>query len=196
MRDEREWIHALLDAGTPAGDVPSDDDDARLVKSYRSALALLEESRERAPEGFTASVMAALPDGVEAGWIDRLRSFWPDRGRWALPTLAGALATLILAAGLALFQRESTRGLVPVTFEVHAPDAQRVELVGSFTGWKPGQILLQGPDATGHWRATLRLPAGRHEYAYLLDGREWIADPEVAARRPDGFGRENAVIQL
>lgn len=197
MRDERDGADDLLrsrdrEPAAPEGRASGE----RAPTNYRNALALLEETRDEAPEGFTAAVMAALPERPEGRWTDRLLSLWPARGRWALPALTGALATLLVAAGLTLFQKTSTRGLVAVTFEMHAPDAHRVELVGSFTDWKPGQIFLRGPDATGHWTATLKLPAGRHEYAYLLDGREWATDPEAPARRPDGFGRENAVIQL
>lgn len=197
MRDRRDGVDGLPGDGERASS-PIEDrgSDSRMPRRYRSALELLEEDRERAPAGFTMAVMAALPERPDTRWADRLLSLWPARGRWALPALAGAMATLALAVGLNLVQKASTRGLVAVTFEMHAPDARRVELVGSFTDWKPGQILLRGPDATGHWTATLRLPAGRHEYAYLLDGREWVTDPEAPAQRPDGFGRENAVIQL
>lgn len=196
MKDEQEWIHALLDAGESAASGTRSTAEQKQLDTYRSVLAQLEEPKEHAPEGFTAAVMAALPDHPERRWVDRLRALWPARGRWAVPALAGALATLVLAVGLVLFQQSSTEGLVPVTFEVHAPGAQRVEVVGTFNDWRPGQVLLKGPDATGHWSGTVRLPAGRHEYAYLLDGQEWLTDPEAPARRPDGFGRENAVIQI
>jgi hypothetical protein len=30
---------------------------------------------------------------------------------------------------------------------------------------------------------------------FVVDG-EWVTDPAAAERRPDGFGRENAVLRL
>ncbi len=86
--------------------------------------------------------------------------------------------------------------LVTVRFELHAPDADQVELVGTFNSWETGDIVLDGPDASGHWTATVELPEGRYEYLFLVDGERWLADPKATAVRPDGFGNMNAMIQV
>ncbi len=86
--------------------------------------------------------------------------------------------------------------LVTVHFELHAPGAEQVELLGDFNSWKTGDIVLAGPDASGHWTAAVQLPEGRHEYIFLVDGERWIADPKASTIRPDGFGHVNAVIQV
>ena len=83
-----------------------------------------------------------------------------------------------------------------VHFELHAPGARSVELVGSFKHWQPGSIRLVGPDASGHWTASIHLPEGRHEYQFLVDGRQWVTDPMAAVVRPDGFGRANAILDV
>jgi len=83
-----------------------------------------------------------------------------------------------------------------VTFELHAPSANRVELLGSFNEWRRGQIVLAGPDASGYWTAELELPAGRHEYIFLVDGRQLVTDPTAETVRADGFGNRNAVIEV
>jgi 1,4-alpha-glucan branching enzyme len=116
-----------------------------------------------------------------------------------IPALAGSMATVLVFLGLGVVPSptaEVATDQVSFHFELHAPDASRVELLGTFNDWQAGQIVLRGPDASGHWEASVDLPAGRHEYVFLVDGKEWIADPEVGLSRPDGFGRENTVITI
>ncbi len=186
MRDDNDRIRRRTDGEDPAG--PGE------ALEYAEAMEQLARSRVAAPPDLADRVMAALPPEPDRPWTHRLRSLWPSRGRWLAPALAGALAALVLVAGIGRLQGTDDR--VAVTFEVRAPTAQRVELVGSFNDWRPGEILLEGPDATGHWTATVKLPPGRYEYVFLVDGHEWLADPRAVAHRPDGFGRENAVIEL
>jgi 1,4-alpha-glucan branching enzyme len=71
-----------------------------------------------------------------------------------------------------------------------------VELLASFNDWQPGSIVLTGPDASGHWTTDVTLPEGRYEYIFLVDGEQWVPDPNAEVRRPDGFGRANAVLEV
>jgi hypothetical protein len=162
----------------------------------------------QAPTGFADQVMEGVRkvsrDGVhktnrQKGRVSDL--FFP--GNWLVPALAGALVMGFVWAGTSwLFSGRSEQQAMAatdamnVTFELHAPDAERVELVGSFNGWKVGTINLDGPDATGYWTVNLDLEAGRYEYLFLVDGDEWVADPSATAVREDGFGSRNAVLQL
>jgi cyclomaltodextrinase len=68
--------------------------------------------------------------------------------------------------------------------------------LGTFNNWKSGDIVLAGPDASGHWTAEVALPEGRQEYIFLVDGERWVADPKAATQRPDGFGRVNTIITV
>ncbi|MEW6490696.1 MAG: isoamylase early set domain-containing protein [Thermodesulfobacteriota bacterium] len=200
------WIHRILDGQDGASARPGPGSEAgRQLAAYEAALALLAESRESPPETFVDEVMSRLPQGpgpAQASWTSWVRALWPGGARWVVPALSGALAALLLTVGLGRAPAPSAPpapddpSAASVTFELHAPGAREVELVGSFNGWRPGEIVLRGPDATGHWTATVRLPEGRHEYLYLVDGDQWVTDPRAVARRPDGFGRENAVIDL
>lgn len=152
--------------------------------------------RVEAPTGLTDRVLAALPPRPDPTWADRVRVLRPDPRRWAFPAAAGAAAAaLVLVAGMWWLQQRHSEHIT-VQFVLHAPEAARVELLGSFTGWRQDTLVLHGPDATGHWSASLQLPPGQHEYMFLVDGREWRTDPTAMFHRPDGFGRENAVIEV
>src|SRR5688500_12311404 len=72
-----------------------------------------------------------------------------------------------------------------VQFRLEAPAAMDVRIAGSFTGWKPSHQLHQA--APGLWTVTLPLPRGVHDYAFLVNGTEWVADP-FAQQVNDGFG--------
>ena len=150
----------------------------------------LAEQRTPAPADFTERVMDALPP-----FRERKRSWWPKRGQWLGPALAGAAAMWALVFGIGRLQPQPPRA-VGFHFELHAPGADRVELLGTFNHWKTGDIVLAGPDASGHWTATVELAEGRHEYIFLVDGERWVTDPNGATHRPDGFGRVNTVINF
>ncbi len=156
--------------------------------------------RTKAPEGFTERVMDSLPAFPKPTLRDRLADFWPTHGRWIAPALAGAAASLLLVFALGRTDSpgaaETAQVQTTIHFELHAPGADRVELLGSFNDWKTGDVVLTGPDASGHWTADVTLPEGRYEYIFLVDGERWMADPRATLHRPDGFGRVNTVIDV
>jgi hypothetical protein len=82
-----------------------------------------------------------------------------------------------------------------VRFVFVDPRASTVEIVGDFNAWTKGVTRLERSAAPGVWAASVALPAGRHEYAFIINGTRWIADP-LAPRTSDDFGVESAVIQV
>ncbi|HCU11068.1 MAG TPA: hypothetical protein DGB72_02970 [Gemmatimonadetes bacterium] len=74
-------------------------------------------------------------------------------------------------------------------------NAQSVELVGDFNEWTKGATQLKPSGAPGVWAVSVALPAGRHEYAFIINGTRWIADP-LATKSSDDFGTESSVIQV
>jgi len=78
-----------------------------------------------------------------------------------------------------------------VELDLYAPSANRVQLVGTFSGWMPEAHSLKGPDAVGYWVINIKLPPGRHEYAFLVNGSKLVPDDDGEAFRPDGFGGSN-----
>jgi len=89
--------------------------------------------------------------------------------------------------------KEQTQGKV-VAFEIHAPDAESVAVVGDFTGWNSTPVHLL-PDDGGRWRGTVCLGPGVYEYKYLVDGR-FLCDPSCHEVVPDGFGSANSVLTV
>ena len=164
--------------------------------------AQLRTCRIHAPDDFCNQVMQTLQQ--PAPQKKRTIVWWPSNGGWLIPALAGAAAMLLVWLGTGLLDSPPAQPVPPqvaeqrvwVTFELHAPDAHSVELAGSFTDWTIDAIELTGPDATGNWSVDVPLSEGRHEYQFLVDGKEWITDPSAMTYREDGFGSRNAVMEL
>lgn len=150
------------------------------------------------PEDLVERVMSSLPERPGRARHRLARRWWPDSGAWLAPALAGAAVAVVVMGAVMLRWPTAPAAVAQtgVTFVVHAPAAEQVELVGSFNDWQSGRIELIGPDATGRWSVTVPLPEGRHEYMFLVDGRRWIADPHAAFFRDDGFGNLNGVIDV
>ena len=75
------------------------------------------------------------------------------------------------------------------------PNAQSVSVAGDFNGWNPAQTKLDRTDG-GVWTVTIPLKPGRYEYMFVVNGKQWIADPFAAEDAGDGFGSHNAVLDV
>lgn len=82
---------------------------------------------------------------------------------------------------------------VYVRFELDAEGASSVRLAGNFTGWEPEYDLAE--IRPGEWSALVPLAPGVHDYAFVVDGERWMADPD-AIQVDDGFGGVNSRIAL
>ncbi len=108
------------------------------------------------------------------------------RPAWTLALAAGLAATLLLRFG--------PSGPVPgvaegvAKFVGHFPGARSVEVVGSFNDWSRGALALNDDDHDGIWHADAVLPAGQHEYMFVVDGERWVSDPLAGRYVDDGFG--------
>ena len=74
-----------------------------------------------------------------------------------------------------------------------APGAQTITIAGDFNGWKPETAIPMRKQPNGDWAATIQLPAGRHVYKLIVDGK-WIPDPENPTQEDDNFGGKNSVV--
>jgi len=48
----------------------------------------------------------------------------------------------------------------------------------------------------GVWTTTIRLKPGRYQYMFVIDGKQWLADPLATEDAGDGFGSNNAVLDV
>ena len=119
-----------------------------------------------------------------------------------LPVVAGAAAVIVVLAVLLRGTGPSTGesvagapsfGKHPTQFMVVAQEAAHVAVVGDFNGWDPTAHPLE-QTSPGVWSLVVPLEPGRHTYAYVVDGEQWIPD-SLAARAPeDEFGGRNSVL--
>ena len=63
-----------------------------------------------------------------------------------------------------------------VLFSLVAPEANRVELVGSFNEWDRSRAIPMSRQTNGVWHTTLDLGPGKHLYKFIIDGA-WRPDP-------------------
>ena len=80
-----------------------------------------------------------------------------------------------------------------VHFRLDAADARSVALAADFTGWEAKHALSEA--APGVWTVVVPVDAGVHEYAFVIDGQRWVADP-MAPRVDDGFGGTNSRLDV
>jgi hypothetical protein len=80
-----------------------------------------------------------------------------------------------------------------VKFVFVAPQAKNVSLVGDFNEWDLAKTPMMRSGESGLWTVVLPLSAGRHLYAFVVDGSSWVQDPSAPIAPDDGFGHANSV---
>ena len=84
-----------------------------------------------------------------------------------------------------------------VQFILLAPSAARVTVVGDFNDWNADATPLRPvEERPGVWSVQVPVTAGRHEYAFVVDGERWLADPLAPQAADDDFGTPNSVITV
>lgn len=114
-------------------------------------------------------------------------------GAWGVAGQLGAVGWSASRGASVASARTDTVHLVRFVFV--EPTASRVALAGDFNGWSTEARPLAMSGDNGVWSVTVPLAAGRYEYAFVVDGERWVADP-FARRVSDEFGGESSVIRL
>lgn len=123
--------------------------------------------------------------------------------------IAAGLSTIIALSSIAIGSRLSDRqepsrtaaaAVAPDTVQIVRfvfvdSGAASVELVGDFNEWTRGATALERSGAPGVWAVSVALTPGRHEYAFIINGNRWVADP-LAVKSSDDFGTESSVIRV
>jgi 1,4-alpha-glucan branching enzyme len=77
-------------------------------------------------------------------------------------------------------------------FTFYGPEAKTVYLSGNFNAWNTkSHPMKKGPD--GIWRLSVKLPEGRHEYKFFVDG-SWAQQLPCSTTAFNPYGTYNCVI--
>jgi hypothetical protein len=189
--------------------------DPRLEAELREYERILGTGAPLGPEGpspgFTDRVMARLGEPEARG---RRWPFPSGRSAWRWGLAWGVAAVLAFSLGRftagdrALPAPDSVPGpaaasapdeagrfrLVRLVYVPPDPGVEHVAVAGTFNEWNPSRTQMQREG--GLWTAQLLLPRNTYEYMFVVDGEQWVTDPLAVETRDDGFGRENAVLDL
>ncbi len=112
---------------------------------------------------------------------------------WAAAVAAGvvAIATMGILRGR---PHRAAVPLEPVQFVLVAPDAESVAVVGDFNDWGLNDSALVATNHHGVWSVTAPVPAGVHRYAFVVNGKHWVADPSAPRSAGDDFGMPSSAL--
>jgi hypothetical protein len=146
-------------------------------------------------------IAAAARTAVAWLWMPRpltvaMRPAWALGAVAIVALLAGAMSVAVAPSGgqnVHTAAAELPAAQLYVQFRLEAEGASHVALVGSFNGWQPVHEMRQ--TMPGAWSILIPLQPGVYDYAFVVDGLEWVGDPH-AFQVDDGFGGANSRIAL
>ena len=194
-------LQEALDSERDPGDLPVD-----LWEAYTRLDAATQILKATPPVSVASRVMAEIrqnPGPVQGEGPGRRLIDWLGRPRavtlrlrpvWTLALAAGLTAVLVLQWPRGGPTPGVAQGIA--NFVGQFPGAQSVEVVGSFNDWSRGMLHLNDDDGDGIWHVKAVLPAGQHEYMFVVDGERWVPDPLAGRYVDDGFGagQQNSVL--
>jgi hypothetical protein len=130
------------------------------------------------------------------GWVVAATRITHHAG-WAAALAAGVVAVATLGIMRAKPKAERAHGAVPlepVQFVLVAPTARSVAVVGDFNDWGLGESALVATNHEGVWSVTTPVPAGVHRYAFVVNGKQWVADPSAPRSAGDDFGLPSSAL--
>lgn len=143
-------------------------------------------------------------------WVGGIALVVPFGSRWSVAgtaeqagpdplTLveAGGQGTLLLTltavefgADLALpYELRRDDDTVFASFTLERSGAERVEVVGDFTAWRPVAMERRGSE----WEVEIAVPPGTYHYGFRVDGT-WYVPEGLPGNVPDEWGQENATL--
>ena len=75
-------------------------------------------------------------------------------------------------------------------------NAKHVAVIGDFNNWQKGAAEMRRVPGTSLWAIEIPLQEGLYRYAFLIDEKEWKADPLSQVTLKDDFGQDNSLIVL
>lgn len=175
-------------------------------------LAATLRAEEELSAGFDRRVMAAVRhEAVTVALRAAPRPWWRQRSISLSPVGALAIAASVAAVAYigareiespsdplsssATMSAQDADDTEIVRFIFVDPKATQVAVVGSFNQWRKDATPLEATGVPGVWAVSVPLEAGRHEYAFVVDGEKWSADP-FAPAITDEFGTESSIVRI
>jgi len=117
------------------------------------------------------------------------------RPAWAAVLAAGIVAIATVGILKARPHQEVVvSGPEPVKFVLVAPGAKSVAVVGDFNNWGLNDSALVATSNQGVWSVTASVPVGVHRYAFVVNGKQWMADPTAPRSSGDDFGMPSSAL--
>ena len=121
-----------------------------------------------------------------SGWLARRGS--RPCSSWCRVAASCAPSPMERCPGRPRVARTVEPGSEMVQFVLVAPQASSVAVVGDFNDWDPRRTPLRAEAAGGVWSVNVSLRSGQHQYAFVVDGKEWRPDPAAPRAVTDDFG--------
>ncbi len=80
-------------------------------------------------------------------------------------------------------------------FQVAAPSADTVHLVGDFNGWRIDESSRLWGKGRGSWCKRILLKPGRYRYKFVVDGK-WVPDPINNLAEPNPYGGIDSIVEI
>lgn len=168
-------------------------------------LMIGEKPYVKPPLGLSRRIMSGISP-KHPGWLRKLYMRMTTPMTFSLSPLTASVAAafLILSGGYMYnaiihghLRSPTTRqvsGHVPVVFRYQVPEARSVSVIGTFNHWdSKGYEMVQGPE-TGSWTIRVDLPPGKHDYVFLVNGKEIAPDPHADISKADDYGHRNSIL--
>lgn len=84
---------------------------------------------------------------------------------------------------------------VPHEFVFTHAQASTVTVAGTFNNWNKTAHPLKRDADGSTWRLTIDVPAGDHQYKFVINDTDWVPDPN-GTNRDDGYGNINTFITI
>jgi hypothetical protein len=127
------------------------------------------------------------------GWLGAAASI-SRRPAWAAALAAGVVAVISVSMLRKPAQPVSASQIIPVQFVLVAPEARSVAVVGDFNNWGLNDTALVAENHNGVWSVSAPVHTGVHRYAFLVNGKQWVADPTAPRAAGDDFGQPSSAL--
>ena len=83
-----------------------------------------------------------------------------------------------------------------VQFVLVANTATDVRIVGDYNDWDPRATPMHRSSSGGVWSVVVPLEPGRHVYAFVVDGKQWVADVDAPRAPENEFGIPKSIVMV